>query len=306
MANQINCNDSVPTFRKNDFFRTNESVYVHVSTEYPDFVGVLHKHEFIEVVYVLSGTATHFVGAKSYDVRRDDIIIINANTPHKFQATDSNEEFRAYDLMFTPDFFDASNINMVDFQTLKKSFLFGSIYDNDEIDFPDMKISTTHTNGFKELFTRIYNEYYRRDRGYLELIRAYVIQLIISFFRCMEDKARISVSQSQIEVVNSAIAYMQENYNESLSIDEIAAKVFLNRDYFRRLFKSVTGMSITFFLQKIKINEACRFLTDTNKSIEEIIDLCGYSDRKNFYESFKKIIGKTPGVYRKENTIRLK
>ena len=67
----------VPVMTTQQFFKPGEHFHMQVSTDFPDFVGVAHRHEYIEVVYVLSGAATHVVEDKSSPARQGDLFLIN-------------------------------------------------------------------------------------------------------------------------------------------------------------------------------------------------------------------------------------
>ena len=76
--------DKVPVITEQDIFRPGENVYIQISNQYPDFIGVIHKHTFIEIVYILSGSGTHVVGDREVPVSKGDLFIINYDTPHAF------------------------------------------------------------------------------------------------------------------------------------------------------------------------------------------------------------------------------
>lgn len=289
----------IPFFNNESFFKSGERVYIHLSTEFPNFVGVLHRHQFIEIVYILSGEAIHTVGGKEYEVKSGDVTIINSGIPHKFTSKpDLKENFVTYDLMITPDFLDAAAIDMSNFESLKNSFLFYSLLSSDDSEYPDMHISGKLYSDYGEIFTRIYREFERQEKGYIELIRAYVIELIIKIFRRIEKMGTVTLSPDKLETIYGAVRYIENNYNTKLSVDEIASKVFISPDYFRKLFKKVTGNSVMAFQQKMRIDEACRLLSTSNIAIQEIGRMIGYDDMKAFYKSFKKVTGKTPKEYR--------
>ncbi|MBO5305355.1 MAG: AraC family ligand binding domain-containing protein, partial [Clostridia bacterium] len=67
--------------KQEELFRSGESIQIQMSNEFPDYIGVLHKHKFIEVVYILSGRATHYIEGESREVGRGDLFIINMDTP---------------------------------------------------------------------------------------------------------------------------------------------------------------------------------------------------------------------------------
>lgn len=296
-----NQNSEIVVFDNNSFFKNNQKFYIQLSTDLPEFVGVMHKHKFVEVVYILSGTALHTVGGKQYEVNRGDVIVINCGVAHKFTAkADSKDLFIAYDLMFASDFFDSLSINMDDFEALKNSFLFYSLFPDDIPPYPDMHISGGRYFDYGEIFTRIFNEYKSKEKGYVELIRAYVIELVIKIFREVEKTDSSALIGNIQKPVNEAINYIEKNYNTKLSVGDIAAKVFLSPDYFRKLFKKVTGESVSSFYQRVRIEEACRLLATTSLPIKDICADIGYSDIKPFYQAFKKFKGITPQEYRKK------
>ena len=101
--------DEVPVIREQDVFRPGENVFIQTSGKHREFLGVVHKHTFIEIVYVISGSATHIVGNRSVPATKGDLFIINYDTPHAFfENKDDNDPWVAYDLSFTPGFLDAS------------------------------------------------------------------------------------------------------------------------------------------------------------------------------------------------------
>ena len=292
--------ESIAYFDNRSFFENDQQIYIQLSTEFPDFVGVTHKHEFVEIVYILSGSAIHTVGEKQYQVDCGDVTVINAGIPHKFTSVgDSGENFVTYDLMFSPEFFEASAIGMGDFESLKNSYLFYSLFPLEASSQPDMHVSGGRFSDYGEIFSRIYQEYQRKEKGYIQLIRAYIISLIIKFFRDVERSDSIHLSSGKLKTVYSAIAYMQENYNTKLSVDDIASRAFLAPDYFRKIFKKVTGQSVSAYMQKLRVDEACRLLSTTDIPIKDICFAVGYNDVTTFYQSFRKITGKTPNKYRK-------
>ena len=292
--------DRVAFFDNQSFFKNDSQVYIQLSSEFPDFVGVTHKHEFVEIVYILSGSAIHTVGEKQYRVNCGDVTVINPGIPHKFTSVgDAEGDFVTYDLMFSPKFFEASEIGMGDFESLKNSFLFYSLFPSDASSQPEMHVSGCRFSDYGEIFSRIYQEYQRKEKGYIQLIRAYIISLIIKLFRDVERTDSVHLSSEKLKTVYSAVAYMQENYNTKLSVDEIASRAFLAPDYFRKVFKKVTGHSVTAYMQKLRIDEACRLLLTTDTPIKDICFLVGYNDVTTFYQSFKKVTGKTPNEYRK-------
>lgn len=286
----------IKVFSGEEFFRPGESVYIQRSDQFPKFVGVMHKHHFIEIVYVLSGEAEHIVGENRYPVQKGDVIIINYDTPHMFRSL--GEGFSAYDFMFKPGFFDTADIGGASFESLSTSFLFYSLFPEERPLGSDLQLSPSASIEFSALFDKIYTEYQGKEKGYIDLIRAYGVELIIKLFRQLDKNQQSTISEKQRQMVFRAVSYLKENFDSPISLGDLAARTFLSKDYFGHLFKDTTGVSVSVFLQKLRVEEACRLLTTTDRTVTDIALSCGFGDMKFFYSCFKKITGTTPARYR--------
>jgi len=285
---------------KEHFFRPDENIHIQMSNEFPDYIGVWHKHEYIEVVYVISGRAVHEIDGNIYNVKQGDLFIVNMNTPHVFHIEESEKEpFVAYDLMFTPEFFDSSMSGYHSLEVLNNSFMFHSLFVNRKEMPPFFRVSGSEYTAFGELFNKIYLEHKRGDIGYREIIRAYLIELIITIFRLDEMKIKNKGKLRDSQIVNFIICYISENFSTKISVSNLAQTVYLNADYLGRIFKSHTGCTISTMIQKVRVEHACNMLQSTEKSIAEISVSCGFEDKKFFYTVFKKHMGVLPGEYRK-------
>lgn len=297
--------EEVEILTKELFFRPDENVHIQMSNEFPDYIGVMHSHEYIEVVYVISGKATHKIGGKTYDVKRGDLFIINMNTPHAFyQSPGAKEPFVVYDLMFTLDFFDQSLTGSQSLEKLNSSFMFYSLFHGRSEFPPYFSVSGSTYTMFGELFNKIYLEHRGREKGYIEIIRAYLLQLIITIFRLDSSGVKSASGLKNRQTVDYIIQYINENFASRLSVHELAEKVFLNQDYLGRIFRTATGMSIGAMIQKIRIEHACHLLSASSRTVTDIAAACGFEDMKFFYSVFKKHMGVLPGYYREQTSKR--
>lgn len=288
---------------RNAYFKDDEHIFIQKSDNF-DFNGVIHSHHFIEVVYVLAGSALHQVGNISYPVKKGDIVMIDYNIPHSFSFDPLSEDgLVTYDLLFTPEFFNISGIEQNEFYYLTSSYLFSSVFEEFNITELPRNLIRSNSRDFLALFHKIYKEFDSRDKGHKSLIRAYVLELIVKIFREL-DKQRPNFTDSHKELVLKAIEYMQQNYKEPITLNNLLPDIFLSNNYFRQLFKKVTGTSITAYIQELRISEACRLLETTRLSSAEIAYKCGFNDTKSFYITFKKEKGMTPGEYRRSQEER--
>lgn len=92
--------------------------------------------------------------------------------------------------------------------------------------------------------------------------------------------------------------FIEENYQEKLTVDLLSDKVNIGRRSFERRFKKATGNSVIEYIQRIKIEAAKHDLETSRKNINEVVYDIGYTDSKAFRSVFKKVTGLTPIEYR--------
>ena len=92
--------------------------------------------------------------------------------------------------------------------------------------------------------------------------------------------------------------FIEINYAEKISVDQLADSVVVSRRSFERRFKQATGNTVVEYLQRVKIEAAKRSFESSRKNINEVMYDVGYTDTKAFRTVFKKITGLTPIEYR--------
>jgi len=101
-------------------------------------------------------------------------------------------------------------------------------------------------------------------------------------------------------VVEKIKEYILGNYGSNITLETIAAEVFLSPVYLSFLFKQVESTNITDYIAHVRIEQAKSLLTTTNGKTYEIANLVGYQDDKYFSRIFKKRVGMTPSEYRSQ------
>lgn len=100
--------------------------------------------------------------------------------------------------------------------------------------------------------------------------------------------------------VSQAISYIYKNYQNPISVQEIADFLSLNRSYLTELFLKTVHLSPQQFLVKYRMTKACELLENTGLPIEHIAYSCGYSSTFSFSKAFRKVNGTSPSRYRQE------
>lgn len=100
-------------------------------------------------------------------------------------------------------------------------------------------------------------------------------------------------------IIERAKEYIANNYQNDLNRNDIASAVYLNPDYFSRIFKEKEGISVSDYIIKIRLENAKQRLLTTNQSISDIALSIGYSNTGYFTSSFRRATGVTPKEYRR-------
>lgn len=283
------------------FFQDGEAIFINRSVEHPK--SEIHAHSFLEIAYVASGCGIHLVGSKEYRVSRGDLFIINHNMPHVFRSLTMDEQrLIVYNCGFNPDFIDSSLVDCCSFVEVIRHLLFHSFFPEESINGPDVHLNMTQSREVELLYQKMLGEFTQKQCGYIEILRAYVIELLVLVFRAYQNSRVLEnhVDIHRSHVVEEVMRYMQNNLSDDLRIDKLSVMAFLSSNHFCKLFKETTGMTVIEYAQKIRIDEACHQLVETERKVIDIAAEVGYRDIKFFNQVFKRIMGETPGNYRKK------
>lgn len=100
------------------------------------------------------------------------------------------------------------------------------------------------------------------------------------------------------DIIYKAIEYLKRNCRDRVTLEDAAGHVGLSPSYFSRVFKEEVGESFNSYLTALRISRGRTMLLDTDASIAEICDRCGFDDQSYFTKVFRKYTGVTPGRFR--------
>ena len=116
-----------------------------------------------------------------------------------------------------------------------------------------------------------------------------------------DDIADYNSDSAAEELCGKIIEYLKLRYTQNISITELSESFNLNPTYLSRVFKQITGRTPTRFLTDLRINAACRLMSEHPKlEVKEIAVKLGFNDQGYFSRLFKKEIGMSPLEYKKQ------
>ncbi len=108
---------------------------------------------------------------------------------------------------------------------------------------------------------------------------------------------RTKRNSKKSNAIKEAIEYMQEHYQEEISLDDLSQFIGISPQHLSKLFKEETGINYVEWLTNLRIDMAKQLLTEGNQTVKEICYLVGYHDPNYFSRIFKKIVGISPTDY---------
>lgn len=135
-------------------------------------------------------------------------------------------------------------------------------------------------------------------RGYLSLLLLETARLLRMYGTRLPEGTR-----APERLVRGVVRYLDENYAQELSLEQLAERFFVSKYYLCHIFHTVTGSGVVDYLQCRRILEAQKLLMQGDCSNQQIAALCGFRNMQHFYRVFRRVSGSTPGQYRlpKEN-----
>lgn len=178
-------------------------------------------------------------------------------------------------------------------------------YIKKESSLEDMKRQIENLNTFLYTYFLIT---YNKDLSYIhdnfterleniseeEAIKNLAKDLIESYSNSLLD----ALSFSKNDLIDKALKIINKEYMKGLTLEDLAKKLHLSKNYLCSLFKEETGFTFCQYLNTLKTNKAKKLLTEDKKTLEYISYECGFSSQAHFTMTFKKYTGKTPKEYK--------
>ena len=263
--------------RAQDFIRADRNIemeklfrYVHIPA---------HRHDFVELVFVFSGTCTHTVEGQSFQQGAGSFTIVNSFTSHELVAAPDCLCLTTKVRMDTFREFHISNLPLL---AVPVCFDCG-----DDAFMRDMLLT---------IYEQQTNEACYHDEIVSLLLQSVLIYCMQNFRDTVKFLyAGTRLEGRMLEIMN----YMFENY-QNVTLRGLAHHFGYSEPYLCKLFREEAGSTFTQILRDFKLKQAKKLLQTTDKKLNEICDTIGYSDTTQFIRYFKQQYGYSPATYRKE------
>lgn len=274
----------------------NEETYNILKVDRPCFVVPWHQHPEIEIMSIVEGEGSRFVGDSVENFERGDLVIVGSNLPHCWKSgsrhfdEESALRARAHVVLFRPENFGEHFFNISELKAIQEMFARAQR----GISFT----GKTNASASEKIAAAFREKGVKRFILFIDLLNDLAES---SEYRMLSGVAyKPYLFATDMQRLNKVFDYLMLNFNRSLKLEEIASEACMSPTAFCRYFKSHTNKTVFNFLNELRVGYAKKLLIENNNNVSDIHYLCGFHNASNFYEQFKKITGYSPLQFRKQ------
>lgn len=249
-----------------------------------------HYHDYYEIYYLVAGKRKYLINYNVFNIESGDIVLIDKRDLHMATNLDGWTCQRIV-INFNDGFLSECD---EEFKAVLKCFK------NNHI-----KLPVTYKKQINSLFNKILREYNSDEVFSKNLLKNYICELLALIYRCIYTEQIILTDNENDTSIEKAIRYIYNNYHKKISLSEISNICHMNPSYFSRLFKKTTGINLVSYINTIRIKNASALLSDTDMTVLEVANSCGFDNVQHFCDMFKKAKGVSARQFRKEHNINI-
>lgn len=250
-------------------------------------------HDHFELVYMKRGEAVFLIESSQVKLGPNNVVLIKPNRTHKLLVKSKGGcefivlSFRLVDMENT----GISKTSMEDFIDFVEGEQTGAC----------LALKVGQRNEMVQLLNRIVDERNSKSPDSDFLIHLLVMELFVHLSRALRIEWENSMKDKTPklkELIKISVNYISLNYEQDLTLGDIANYIYLSPSYFAKVFREEMKQSPINYLLRLRIEKAKELLAKTDMMIGDIALDVGFSNHQRFNEIFRKFTKMTPTTYR--------
>lgn len=245
-----------------------------------------HRHSELEITYCVSGEFSVVIDKKTYNLKEGQMVIVGPMVSHEYMGEKKHKAVTV-------------EVGSVFLGEYYKTFLNAPIKEP----YFDLVSENRHP-ALVELFKESYalglvknDVSMLLNKGNAYKISAYVLRDFIPEYA----EENSSSALMNIEMIHNALEFIRNNSKEDIKVADIATRCGYSECNFCKTFKNITGSTFHATLNQQRVSNACALLKGAAMPLDTIAAEVGFLDAKSLCRVFKKVMGITPGQYKKLN-----
>ena len=240
--------------------------------EAKSFSFPLHMHRCYEMILLREGRMRVRIEREEYLLEAGDLVLIKPNRIHSLETVGRSHHKLC---IFSPELIQAVSPL-----------------------FTKHPLSTPVIRAVPPLYRALFDE--AEESAAIGGIKGFLYLLCDLFCKNL-DLTREEGYSGRDQLIRQALRYVEGHVQEPCFLSDVAEALGYSDSYLSRAFAEAVGMSLSSYVRQVKINYACYLLKNTQASVTEIVNQCGYASVATFNHNFKALTGQSPTEYRKRH-----
>ncbi len=236
-------------------------------------IPLMHINKHLRLLYFVYSDAVVKVDSKEIDIKAGEIAVLPLESLYSIRA--KNEQAMYHSIIIERKFCESLDFKINEFNILKP--------------INDAEI--------KNHFEQMVLDYKIRKDFYKIKVLSESVSVLKRLYELSTENYENSLTAAgvnKINVIKKAIAYIEQNFNKSILVDDLSEITKTEKGYFSRAFKEITGIPPIEYMNRYRCKKAEGMLEVNNKSVSEVARLCGFGNFSYFTRTYKKYIGSLP------------
>ena len=257
-----------------------------------------HRHTEFELSLILSGKGIYKTENGNFDIQENDIFLYSTNEYHCITdifPDGDNLYMKLLNIHFSPSYIMGTD-------SLNRNTEYMNIFFSRKTPFENRIDRTNIYNPrLRELILSIKSECENKEPCYETIVFARLTEILTLLLRHYNLTENRNIKPlCHIDNISSAITYINEHYNENITLNDITKAAHMHKTSFIANFKAIYNMTTWDYINIKRIEDSLTLLKSTDITILDIATKCGFNSTANFNKIFKKTTGITPSEYRKK------
>ena len=263
--------------------------------EHPGNMFPWHFHVEAEIFYMKKGELLYKIPGKSIHMKENDVGFVNSNVLHFVQCVVDKPSLQQ-EHIFHPRFLSSAVGIGIEMDYISP------LLNNVDAPFIHIPAESEHAKKIRQWLDESLDLCNERQFGYEIHIR-YLMSLV--WLEIQNYLSRFSMEKCNVksERLLTLISFIQENYENKLSLKQIAATASISERECNRCFQKLLGISVFEYLTQYRLEQARERLIGTNEAITQIALRCGFSSENYFGKVFRSRYGCSPKMFRNQHLI---
>lgn len=278
-----------PFTHRQTMIRRDFEIYRYRST-YMDEIA-LHHHDFYEIYLLLRGRVDYTVENRLFHMRPGDLMLVSPLELHQARVDTESEPYERIVLWVDRAYLESLSSACTSLTRCFDTTVEGHAN--------LLRLPAPRSAEMRRALEKLRALHLQQTYGSDLLAACCLVELMVELNQSAADRrlqAALSADMASDQVVDAVLGYINDHYNESLTLDALAERFFISKYHLLRKFETQVGTTVhRYILQKRLLN--AKQLLAGGLAPSEVCSYCGFGDYANFYRAFRAEYSLTPRQY---------